>query len=295
MRASFFRLSGQGLSAKLALSAVLIAFASGGSTLSAASDRPLPPDAVVGGKSQAEWSAAWWEWATPIPADHHPLTDTADVSTGQSGDVWFIGGSFVSGTAKRYCTIPTGKMLFLPVLNVECSTLECPGDFCGHTAAELSACAKRWMDNPTNLFCTIDGVAVPGLDSYRVQSPMFDFGPVPPNNVLGVPVPPDTGQSVSDGIYLMFSPLAEGEHTLHFGGAFANGFALDITYHLMVAPVLSYSRSGGQLTLSWTSPGCVLQENTSVADLAGWRDVSGGNVSPVTVTIDGGNRFFRLR
>jgi hypothetical protein len=63
----------------------------------------------------------------------------------------------------------------------------------------------------------------------------------------------------------------------------------------VLLPVLSYSRSGNRLTLSWTTPGCILQENANVADAAGWRDVPGGDVSGVAVPTGTGNKFFRLR
>ncbi len=61
-----------------------------------------------------------------------------------------------------------------------------------------------------------------------------------------------------------------------------------------VAPTLAFARSGDQLTLSWAAAGFVLQQNDNVANAAGWTDVSNGGTSPVTVTIGGGSRFFRL-
>jgi HNH endonuclease len=74
----------------------------------------------------------------------------------------------------------------------------------------------------------------PRMDRYLVESPLFTFT-VPPNNVLGVPA--DTGQSVSNGYYLMLAPLSVGAHILHFGGTFTDPeFTLDITYNLTIAP-----------------------------------------------------------
>ncbi len=60
------------------------------------------------------------------------------------------------------------------------------------------------------------------------------------------------------------------------------------------APTLEFARSGDQLTLSWAAAGFVLQQNDNFANAAGWTDVSNGGTSPVTVTIGGGSRFFRL-
>ena len=84
----------------------------------------LPPQSNPYGTTYGEWSAKWWQWAMAMPFDHSPLAETADCSEGQSGPVWFLGGSFVSAEAVRNCTVPAGKAIFFPVLNVECSTAE---------------------------------------------------------------------------------------------------------------------------------------------------------------------------
>src|SRR5437867_3706794 len=39
-----------------------------------------PPTSPVFGRTYAEWSAAWWQWALSLPVDQHPLFDTADCS-----------------------------------------------------------------------------------------------------------------------------------------------------------------------------------------------------------------------
>src|SRR5438067_362973 len=78
----------------------------------------VPPDQTVAGETYGEWSAEWWQWAFSLPVDQHPLFDTADCSEGQSGPVWFLGGTFVAtdlgsgvflGQADRTCTIPANK------------------------------------------------------------------------------------------------------------------------------------------------------------------------------------------
>src|SRR5262245_59170953 len=85
----------------------------------ARNDNPgvIPPEAAAFGKTYGEWSAAFWQWLYSLPVDQHPLFDTADCSAGQSGKVWFIGGTFtlnpdpenpdtgVIGEAERTCTI----------------------------------------------------------------------------------------------------------------------------------------------------------------------------------------------
>src|ERR1043166_2405529 len=196
------------------------------------------------GKTYGEWSAEHWKWTFSLPVDHHPLTDTADCSAGQSGPVWFLGGTFTTttegnvtiATATRDCSVPPGKALFFPIINNECSTLE--GN--GTTDAELRSCAKFFQDHAHDLTCTIDGVAVQNLDSYRAQSPLFTYGPLPDNNILesfGVNAPAgSTSASVADGVYVMLAPLSAGSHTIHFTGALslrtANGDPFDLEFRL---------------------------------------------------------------
>ncbi len=127
----------------------------------------VPVDETYLGLSYGEWSAKGWQWALSLPVDRHPLFDTADCSTGQSGRVWFLGGTFLAGEispgvilgqATRNCTVPSRRALFFPIVNAECSTLE--GN--GTTDAELRACAKSFTDLTVKytLDCTIDGVHV---------------------------------------------------------------------------------------------------------------------------------------
>jgi hypothetical protein len=217
----------------------------------------LPPQSHPHGISYGDWSARWWQWCYSLPVDQHPLFDTADCSAGQSGPVWFLGGTFtvidenpddplVEGIAERDCTIPVGTSLFFPILNVECSTIEGNGE----TEAELRDCAVLNADHivPGSLVCTIDGVAVQNLSTFRVESPLFEIGPLPDNNILesfGLDAPEgSTSPAVGDGVYVMIPPLPVGKHTLHFEGAAvyttaADGFdlmfILDITYHITVA------------------------------------------------------------
>jgi len=170
-----------------------------------------------------------------LPANQHPFFDEGgDCShgaNGQLGPVWFLGGVYnVSGTAVRDCTVPAGKALFFPIINAECSTLE-PPPFYGANEAELRSCATSFLIGDVS--AEIDGVAVQDLHRYLVESPLFTFT-VPPDNILGVPA--GTGQSVSNGYWLMLAPLSVGEHVIHFSGAYPDvGFTLDITYNLTVA------------------------------------------------------------
>jgi hypothetical protein len=208
--------------------------------------RVMPVNSKPHGLSYAEWSARHWQWLFSFPADEHPLTDTAPVSAGQSGEVWFLGGTFsaieiapgvILGQADRTGTIRPGKKLFFPLVDVEGSTLE--GN--GNTDQELLDFAKTFGDFivPESLFLEIDGKPVDNLYGYRVQSPVFTFGPLPEGNIFGAPAGA-TSRSASDGVFVMLKPLSAGKHTIHFGGAIDLSsiggplFMQDIKYTLTV-------------------------------------------------------------
>jgi hypothetical protein len=123
---------------------------------------------------------------------------------------------------------------------VECSTVE-PPPFGGDDHASLSRCANGHFDKTSGLTATIDGMSVKRLDSYRGESPLFTFGPLPSPNVLGSPpvIPAGaTGNSVDVGVYLLRRPLSVGKHTIHFTGTYSEfvGAFIDTTYYVTVAP-----------------------------------------------------------
>ena len=206
----------------------------------------LPPESHLQRKSYGQWAAAWWQWALALPATAHPLFDTADCSTGQSGEVWFLGGKFCNtgdpncnGTAVRTCAVPAGKALFFPIVNTECSTAE--GN--GSSEKEMRDCANSIIDSAANLSAELDGKAFRELgihQRYRSDSPLFTWTLASHDNVLkatGEPIADGTSSAaVADGVHLMLAPLSPGPHTLHFHGEFPSfNFSLDITYYLTVA------------------------------------------------------------
>lgn len=200
-----------------------------------------PPNAKAYGKTYAEWSAAWWQWALSLPADQNPFFDgsipddeggCANIANGQEGPVWFLTGVFnASGQAVRICDVPAGKALFFPLINTECSTIEAP-PFYGEDEEALRACVRDIIIE--DMFAEIDGVQIADLESHFAESPLFTFS-LPENDVLGLG--PGEGQSVSSGYFLMLPPLSAGEHVISFGGTYPDfEFTLEILYELTVGP-----------------------------------------------------------
>jgi hypothetical protein len=193
----------------------------------------IPRNVTAYGLSYSDWSARWWQWATSMSLDKHPLANTAGCNRGQFGPVWFLGGNFSSTSGgTRNCNLPAGKALFFPIVNVDCSNLE-TGDFYGATASDRRACARGIIDHVTDLAVEIDGVSLKNLTTYRATSPNIVFAVAPLPNVLGVVA--GSGELVADGYYLLLAPLSSGHHTIHFQGTFSQwGVTIGETYSITV-------------------------------------------------------------
>jgi hypothetical protein len=222
------------------LTVVLVALC--GTTTAFADTKPLvlSPEPPPYGLTYGEWSNAWWEWALSIPTPKNPLLaeGKVDCSLGQSGPVWFLAGTFGTGSATRNCTIPAGTALFFPTVNFfRVSTgLSCDPDT-GKTEDELRKDLRDDMKTVTLHEAQLDGVT---LQDYRAGSdnPTFSFT-LPQNNILDssacrVPKGPYHG-AVSDGYYVMLAPLSAGSYILHIEGA-TTSFTTNVTYNLTVLP-----------------------------------------------------------
>jgi hypothetical protein len=204
----------------------------------------VPVDQSAFGHSYGEWSARWWQWSYSLPTSHHPLFDTASCRAGQSGKVWFLGGTFtliqqgntVVGQAERTCDVPDGKALFFPILNAEWDNV-CPPLDPPESVRQLRRDAAASLADAQGLLARIDGTKVVNLLEFRAQSPRFAVT-IPSNSVwksFGGPCADIKAGTyapvVADGWYLLVRPLGPGHHTIHFEGGIP-GFRLDITYHL---------------------------------------------------------------
>jgi hypothetical protein len=198
------------------------------------------PNENIQGMSYGDWSAAWWQYILLFTNDVSPYGDLTGqyCNEGQGGPVFFLVGGPVNPT-NRSCTIPAGKALFAPIINVECSSVEKDG-FQGRNDQEARMCAASYADTTDikHLKFTIDGKRVKGLGDFRAQSPFYYFNMMPPtNNFLGVDGVTE-GYSVSDGYWVMVKPLSPGTHVIHFEGSWtaAGGNVQNVTYYLTVTP-----------------------------------------------------------
>ena len=200
--------------------------------------RVIPPHANYRGLSYGEWGAEWWKalFSIPVVDDSHPYLNGG--TFGWVKGVLFIMGPI--GEATMDLAIPAGTPLLVAVINAECSILE-PDPYHGENESELRACANGHIDNTSGVFAEIDGVAVADLDAYRFESPLFEFGPLPEDNVLaylGLDAPAGaTSLSVDAGFYLLLAPPCVGTHTIRVGGTYDElGFSIDTTFNITVVP-----------------------------------------------------------
>ncbi len=193
-------------------------------------------------------SGQWWQWALSIPVDENPLADTTgeNCMVGQRGSDWFLAGTFGIASATRNCVIPEGTTLFFPVIN---SVAFDTPNACGQDSTPLPSSLYRglaadFVNGASNLSVVLDGHAIGGL--HRVQSQVFEVA-LPENNLFADACAPFGGlpagvysPAVDDGVYVRLNPLSVGAHILTFHAENPSaGFVLDVTYNLMVEPVVT--------------------------------------------------------
>lgn len=201
--------------------------------------RIIPPNAIFRGKSYGEWAASWWKavFAVPVIDGQHPVLNGGSFE-GENGMLFLA--AVVGAPVTIDVTVRAGTPLFVPIINTECSVLE-PDPYHGDDEASLRACANGHIDHTSGLSAKLNGKKVQDLEDYRVESPLFTFGPLPENNLFaffGMDVPAGTtSDAVDAGYYLLLAPLPVGEHKLRIRATFDEfGTFIDTTYNITVQP-----------------------------------------------------------
>ncbi len=199
-------------------------------------DAVLPPGASVNTKTPEQLSVEWWQWAISTDDEINPVRDLtgANCAVGQSGSVWFLAGGFGSSKIRRTCTVPAGKSLFFPVINMVYMPAK------GYkllTCEEAKTAAALNNKTAIDLFAELDGVPMPDVRRYRVTTHgCFDaYARIPEvqRPIKGYP-------AASDGYWLVLRPLEKGKHVIKFGGRYNRNsneygrMVQDIEYELVV-------------------------------------------------------------
>ncbi|MEK8034029.1 hypothetical protein AACH06_24660 [Ideonella sp. DXS29W] len=179
----------------------------------------VPPNETVAGVSQTEWSVRWWQWAFSFERPRSPVADTTGAlcASRQSGEVWFLAGTYGTRRTERSCTVPAGKVLFFPLINYVTFRAENSDESCDSLARR----AARLTDNPSALILEVDGVRYDSLAAHRLPTKCFSL-------VSGQPA-----DAVADGYFVAVGPLARGQHVINFGGALPSMLQA-VTYTLTV-------------------------------------------------------------
>lgn len=191
------------------------------------------PDSSPFGMTYGEWTVRWWQWCLSQPKFTNPASDRKRTDRNAANnqiypDVWFLAGT-TDGYAERECTVPKGNAILCPIINFEISTTEEPNL---KTDNELLGRVRTEIDKIEKLNVTIDGVNLPGLKKFRVESHPFDIM-FPQDNIWGVKAGPT--RSAGDGYWLFLKPLLLGNHQIRFGGScLAGTINIGTTYYLTV-------------------------------------------------------------
>jgi hypothetical protein len=185
----------------------------------------FPPDAVVAGHSQAEWSRIWWQWAGSFDESESPVADLSGSKChlGQGGAVWFLAGTYGTHRTVRTCEVPRGKTLFFPLINY----VVMPPREGRWTCQSAKQRVRELTDGPVALVLEIDGKQVSELERHRqATAACFDMA-------AGIRGGDPVFPAAANGYYVMLRPLPPGKHTLNFGGILS-AMSQAVTYTLIV-------------------------------------------------------------
>ena len=185
----------------------------------------VPPDQPVAGLRQDEWSRAWWQWAASFAREDSPVADRTGerCAARQSGQVWFLAGTYGTRRTIRTCTVPAGRHLFFPLINYVVMRRPTGSTSC----AAVTRSAAEMMEDASGLLLEVDGVRYPDLMRHRQATrECFDLGALTEPRTQIFP-------AAANGYYVMLKPLAPGRHTLNFGGVLPSMLQA-VTYTLIV-------------------------------------------------------------
>jgi hypothetical protein len=163
------------------------------------------------GQPYSQWAVKWWQWTSSIHKDQDPgvIDPTGQKCAVNQKDpnVWFLEG-ISSGSALLNCNLPQRKAIFTSILSGECDYLS---DKSLKTETDLSKCARSGIEGAT-MQVAVDGIVLKNLQTYWVESPVFNVTFLP-DNIFGVPFVGKTQAKVV-GYYLFLEPLSLGGHSI---------------------------------------------------------------------------------
>jgi hypothetical protein len=202
-------------------------------------------DARPFGRTVTHWSEQVWAYIYAQPFDHNPFLDTtgADCAVGQAGPVWFlpaVPGSTLGTEVTRSCAIPHQRAIILQLASLM-NDYPCPDPNFKPAPGQslydfLMAPVTPAIDMVSGFQVWLDGVEIQDVVGYRFTSPrLFEFtGDLSMQQNFDVCVTGKRQPAVSDGIYLMFKPMAPGPHTILVHGQDMEGTKVTLTENLTI-------------------------------------------------------------
>ena len=129
----------------------------------------------------------FWKWMISIPAHkssrRDPTGERCAYDQSNSNSSVFYPSANTGGKSERACTVPVGKGLLIPVMQVEWSDKEAPGA----SVEELHTSAKKDPDSVNSLYLKIGDREYTYADLIKYRTHTDDFEVVfPDNGIFGV-------------------------------------------------------------------------------------------------------------
>jgi len=178
-----------------------------------------------------DWAVSWFQWYFSIPKSLSPdvSVDTTGerAGLGQHGPVWFLPPHIGVGTTT--ISIPEGKAI---LVSPGAATTVAPAG--AETEDQLRADAEANADflNHIKPTASLDGVPVPEIRQFRVQTPLCSMM-LPEDNDFDKPISGRVA-AIGEGNYLLFPPLPLGKHVLHLQSGPNEPIKVDRTFILLV-------------------------------------------------------------
>jgi hypothetical protein len=192
---------------------------------------PLVVDPVSHHDDYRACAVKWWKWLLSIPKSVNPVSDSdgshAHVMQ-NNPNFFFLCQTFESADCipKRSVRVPSGKRIFMPILNWISVNDRNESD------EELLRIAHERMDNVGKLEIYINGrQVIDNFQKYRVQSPFFELV-LCADNILNVD--PQNTRMISDGYWIMLEPISEQITINSFGACSSGATQISANYEITI-------------------------------------------------------------
>jgi hypothetical protein len=176
----------------------------------------FPPDSKPYGLTYADHAKNFWKWVLAIPASENPVDDQTGgkCAVGQSNtnsSIFYL--SFNNGgKSERTCTVPAGKALLIPVMQVVITDKDIPGA----SVQELATATKKDQDSVNSLYLKIGDKEYNYEDLLRYRAPTDAFDVVWADKAIFGIIEGGPSKAVADGFYILTEPLKNGTYPIHF-------------------------------------------------------------------------------